>query len=105
MILHSRFPSADISEASNGEETLKTVSSNPPDLIFLDIRLPGSNGLDLAIEIKSLSPQIVIAIFTTHDFLEYREKAFQCGAQYFMSKHLTNAEDLVAVVSDVISRM
>jgi YesN/AraC family two-component response regulator len=105
MILRSRFPKVDISEASSGEEAMSTIQDLPPDLIFLDIHLPGLNGLDLAKEIKLQFPHIVIIIFTNHDFIEFREKAFQCGAEYFVSKHSSNIDDLASIVSDVISRV
>ncbi len=46
-ILSLRFPSMDIEEASNGSEALRKIGTINPDLVFMDIRLPGANGLDL----------------------------------------------------------
>jgi CheY-like chemotaxis protein len=45
--LHARFPSTDILEAANGEEALQKIKTLPPEAIFMDLRLPGANGLEM----------------------------------------------------------
>ena len=44
--LLSEFPSTEIIEAANGKEAFKRLSSNAIDLVFMDIRLPGENGIE-----------------------------------------------------------
>ena len=84
--LHSRFPSMDILEATNGKEALQKIKTLPPDFIFMDFRLPGENGLELTKNIKAQHPGIIIVILTNYDFPEYQDAAYQCGADHFLSK-------------------
>ena len=74
--LLSRFPSLTISEAEDGEEALRTIPAFLPDLIFMDIRLPNENGLELTRKIKGLYPHIKVVILTSYDLPEYQETAF-----------------------------
>jgi len=84
--LHARFPPTDIVEAANGEEALQKIRTLPPDAIFMDLRLPGANGLELTRKIKAQYPNIIIVILTNYDLPEYREAAVQSGADHFLSK-------------------
>jgi len=84
--LRSRFPSIDILEAANGEEAMQKIKTLPPDAIFMDLRLPGENGLELTKKIKAKYPDIIVVIITNYDLPEYREAAYQCGADHFLSK-------------------
>jgi DNA-binding NarL/FixJ family response regulator len=84
--LHSRLPSMDIFEASNGEEAMQKIKTLKPDAIFMDLRLPGENGLALTKKIKAKYPNIIVVIITNYDLPEYREAAYQCKADHFLSK-------------------
>jgi YesN/AraC family two-component response regulator len=85
-ILHLQFPLTVIEEAADGNEALKKVDTFLPDLIFMDIKLPGENGIHLTQKIKKDHPEIIIAILTSYDSPEYREAAFKCGANWFIAK-------------------
>ena len=85
-ILLFEFPLAVIEEAADGNEALNKVDTFLPDLIFMDIKLPGENGIHLTKEIKKDHPEIMIAILTSYDSPEYREAAFKCGANCFIAK-------------------
>ena len=84
--LRSRFPSVDILESADGEEAMQKIKTLPPDAIFMDLRLPGENGLELTKKIKAKYPDIVVVMITNYDLPEYREAAYQCGADHFLSK-------------------
>jgi DNA-binding NarL/FixJ family response regulator len=84
--LHSRFPSIDILEAANGEEAMQKIKTLKPEAIFTDLRLPGENGLELTKKIKAEHPDIIVVIITNYDLPEYREAAYQCKADHFLSK-------------------
>jgi DNA-binding NarL/FixJ family response regulator len=84
--LHSRIPSVEIIEAGNGEEALQKIKASPPDAILMDLRLPGENGLELTKKIKARYPDIIVVILTNYDLPEYREAAYQSGANHFLSK-------------------
>jgi len=88
-VLHDRLPALIIEEAGNGEEALQKIKGEPPDLIFVDMRLAGMSGLDLAQNVKRDFPFIRIAMLTGYDFPEYRRKASQFGVdRYFVKDSL-----------------
>ena len=78
--LISYFPSIDVDEAGDGEEALSKVEYRRPDLIFMDVQLPGENGLEVTKKIKRVYNDIVIVILTSYGLPEYRQQAFQNGA-------------------------
>ena len=84
--LQEQFPSMKIIEAADGIEAFQKIDSHPPNLIFMDIQLPGENGLELTRKIKADHPDIIIIILTSHDSPEYREAAIRCKADYFFAK-------------------
>ncbi len=100
--LKSRFPSMAITEAGDSEEALKEIGALPPQLIFMDIRLPGENGLELAKRIKTDHPEITIIIFTSHNFPEYREAAVRYKADYFLSKSSVATEEIFKLVKIIL---
>ena len=63
-ILISRFPSLNVREAQDGNRAIKKLEKQPPDIIFMDVRLPGENGFQLTRKIKAAYPGIVIIIIT-----------------------------------------
>lgn len=84
--LKSRFPSIVLDEAADGSEVMEKVKSLLPQLVFVDIRLPGLDGLELTRQIKALDPEIQVVILTSHDFTEAREAARIRGAYGLLSK-------------------
>ncbi|MFQ5935612.1 MAG: response regulator transcription factor [Acidiferrobacterales bacterium] len=104
-ILQTRFPSMEIIEAHDGEEALghlRGAGQPDPDLIFMDVRLPGENGLQVTRKVKAGCPQCVVAILTSYDLPEYREAAFANGASYFLPKSTSTAE-LLELVNSVLA--
>lgn len=84
--LRERFPAMTIDEEVDGSQVVDKVKAFQPDLVFMDIRLPGENGLALTEKIKVDCPGIVIIILTDYDLPEYREAALQGGADEFIPK-------------------
>jgi len=62
--LHDRFSSIEIYEAADGKEALQKIESLRPNLIFMDVVLPGENGLELAKQVKGRYPNIIVIILT-----------------------------------------
>jgi CheY-like chemotaxis protein len=84
--LQKRFPSAQVYEATDGREALLQVENLRPNLIFMDIRLPGENGLQLTQKIKAQYPDITVIILTSYDSPEYREAAVRSGGNAYIPK-------------------
>jgi two-component system KDP operon response regulator KdpE len=102
--LLAQYPKMEISEASNAEEALKKMNGFTPDLIFVDIGLPGESGLDFTREIKSTHPGIPIIILTSYDLPEYREVAIKYQADHFLSKGTTTKEQIVRMVKSILEK-
>lgn len=101
--LHSRFPSMEILEAGDAEEASKKIKTSTPDLIFIDIKLPGESGLELTKKIKTQNPDIPVFILTSYDLPEYREAAKQFQANHFLSKGSTTKESILTLVESLLS--
>jgi DNA-binding NarL/FixJ family response regulator len=96
--LQLSFPWAAIDEATTGAEALRRVKAFFPDLIFMDIRLPGESGLGLTQKIKAVYPDIIIFILSNYDAPEYRKAAYRYGADHFIAKESFNRMQLEGLV-------
>ena len=85
-ILWSRFPTMEIEEEPDGRDLFNKIDSFHPKIVFMDIRLPGENGLELTKKIKKNYPDIIIVILTSYDLPEYRQAARESMADYFVPK-------------------
>ena len=56
--------------ANNAEEGLRNIQDEQPDIIFLDVRLPGMNGLQALGQIKAIQPDATVVIMTAYDDVE-----------------------------------
>lgn len=102
-ILLSKFPSTRIREAGDGNRAIKETEKQTPNLIFMDVRLPGENGFQLTRRIKAAYPKTVLIIITSYDSPEYREAAFESGADFFVSKKASTATDILERVESIFS--
>ena len=94
MVFQKRFPAVVIEEAGTGEEALQRIQGMAPDLLFMDIQLPGVNGLELTQKIKRDFPNIRIAMLTSYDLPEYRRAAARFGSDRFFIKDLLDWEEI-----------
>ncbi len=102
--LLSRFPMMEVLEAGDGGEALKRVKAFSPDLVIVDIQLPGGNGLDLTKTLKAEYPNLKVIVLTMHDTPEYREAAYQSQANHFISKGSSTKEEILALIESVLSQ-
>ena len=98
------FPSISVEETGNVTEALSKVECLRPNIIFLDIQLPGGNGLELSKEIKQMYNDIVIVILTTNNLPEHRQQAFENGANHYISKRDDSCmEDILVRIEETMS--
>jgi YesN/AraC family two-component response regulator len=102
-IIHLQFTSMVIEEAAEGNEALRKVGTFLPNLIFMDIKLPGKSGLYLTKKIKKDHPEIIIVILTCYDSPEYRDAAFECGADRFIAKGALIWQEIEALIRSISS--
>ncbi|GAB4139903.1 sigma-54-dependent transcriptional regulator [Thermopirellula anaerolimosa] len=85
--------------ASDGEAALKSISARLPDLILMDVRLPGRDGLEIMRQIRSLHGKVPIVIMTAYGDLEIAVQAMRQGAFEYLVKPFE-----LAVVRRIIER-
>ncbi len=102
-ILAARFPSMVLEEAADGETALERIDDALPDLIFMDIKLPGENGLHLTEHIKKIHPEVVVVILTSYDWPEYRDAAYKFGANYFIMKGSSTNKEIVELIESILA--
>jgi len=72
--------------AQNGEEALSRFSEHPPDLVIMDIKMPGRNGIEVLKEIKSIDPKSLVIIMTAYGTTETAIEAMKHGAFDYILK-------------------
>lgn len=78
------------SQASNGKIALEIVRHNRPDLVLLDMKIPGMDGLEILKHIKSIDPTIIVIMMTAYGELDMIKRATDLGA----AKHFTKPFDI-----------
>ena len=72
--------------AEDGPEAIEVAENTKPDMAFLDINMPGMDGLTLTETLKEKFPDLVIAFVTGYSEFEYARKALQLGAEEYLLK-------------------
>lgn len=85
-IQSNQLPVNEILEASNGPDAVRLALEYRPDLILMDIRMPGQNGLDASREILAGFPQAKIVMVTAYDEFEYVRTALRTGVEDYLLK-------------------
>lgn len=83
---------------ASGEEALENVPQADPDLLLVDISLPGMSGIDLLEQLREAGVTVPALMLTGHDSASYQSEARRAGAQGFVMK-----QDGPAALSDAIS--
>jgi DNA-binding NarL/FixJ family response regulator len=86
-----------IGEANDGNEAISKALELKPDLVLMDVRMAGMNGLNATQQLKDEYPQMAIIILSTYDLHEYREAARIRGASGYVVK-MNMAEELLPTI-------
>ena len=84
-------------EAGTGEEGVQMFDELSPDLVLMDIQMPGMDGLEATAEIIAGSPEAKLVILSTYDAEEFESRALEAGALGFISKSDFGPDNLTAV--------
>lgn len=85
--LQYRFPGCVVHGVESGEQALEHVRAARPDVVLMDIDLPGIGGLEATARIKAQSPETAVAMLTTYDTPQHRLAASAAGADGYVAKH------------------
>lgn len=75
-----------IGHAQNVSEALSAIKKLNPDVVILDIRIPGGSGMDVLEDIKKEKEAPMVIILTNYPYPQYRKKCLGLGADYFFDK-------------------
>ena len=81
-----------VGEANDGQEALHLLPSLQPDLVLMDIAMPGMNGLETTVHIQKEYPGVRVIILSMHATVEYARRAVQAGAAGYLLKDASAAE-------------
>ena len=89
----------DTREAASGEEGLEAVRKEPPDLVLLDIWMPGIDGMEVLKRLKETHPFLPVIMMSGHGTIETAVKATRMGAYDFVEKPLSLEKILVTIAN------
>ncbi|MBI3465357.1 MAG: response regulator transcription factor [Planctomycetes bacterium] len=91
-----------VAEAANGEEVVRLAAESQPDVVLLDIRMPGTDGLAVLGRLKMQQPSVPVLIFSTYDNPTYVARAVALGASGYVLKG-SSREEFVQAIRTVAS--
>jgi DNA-binding NarL/FixJ family response regulator len=86
-----------VGSAANAKDAVKSILSLTPDIVILDIRLSGENGISVLERMKKEHRRPVSIMLTNYPYPQYRKKCSELGADYFFDK-VTDFEEFVALL-------
>ena len=89
-----------VGEASSGEEAVRETSKVLPDVVLMDIGMPGVNGLEATREIRKKAPKVRVLVLTMHDREDYLFQALRAGAAGYVLKG-ADVQDLLSAIRSV----
>ncbi|MGW8311879.1 MAG: sigma-54-dependent transcriptional regulator [Desulfuromonadales bacterium] len=91
----------DVVTAGNGEDALRLVHEETPELMLLDIQLPGIDGLEVLAKVKEIDSEIIVVMVTALGVLETAVKAMRLGAYDYINKPF-NLDELSIIVKKAL---
>jgi two-component system response regulator NreC len=86
-----------VGEAGNGEETMSLAEELRPDLVLLDIGMPGENGIEVTKRLKAALPQVVVLLLTMHEDESLLHEGLRAGAAGYVIKRAEESEIVQAI--------
>jgi len=101
--LSEAFPDCNFLEAKSGEGAANQVLAQPPDIVLMDIGLPGMNGIRATRIIKAIAPQTKVVVVTIYEDLEHQSDALAAGASAYVTKRKMHSE-LIPIISMLLGK-
>ena len=86
-----------VGQAHNAEDAIASILELKPDVVILDIRLPGKSGIDVLKDIRAKKLPIRVIMLTNYPYPQYRKKCESLGADYFFDK-VAEIEEIPKVI-------
>ena len=103
LLKRMRKRQVNVSGVKSGEEALQWLSGNAADVVVLDVRMPGMDGIETLKAIKKLNPLVEIIMLTGHANLEVARKGMELGAFDYLMKPI-DIDELLYKVQDACKK-
>src|SRR5437899_6935424 len=97
MILEAEADLSVVGEAGNGEEAVELARRHTPDVALMDIRMPGTDGIEATQRMTTAGPLPKVLVLTTFDLDEYAFGALRAGASGFLLKDVPPGQRVAAL--------
>ena len=77
-----------LDQVKNGIEAVERIRTLKPDVVILDIGLPGRNGMEILEEVKRQKPAPFVVILTNYPYPQYQQRCAEAGADFFFDKSI-----------------
>lgn len=84
-----------VGEAADGRESIEAAGALKPDVILMDVNLPGISGIEATRQIRSALPRVVVLLLSARDTDEFDRVAEDCGASGYLAKAQLSPEHLI----------
>jgi DNA-binding NarL/FixJ family response regulator len=84
-------------EAENAAQALDILAVSRPDLLLVDITLPGKSGLELIKDVRAMYPELPMLVISMHDESLYADRVLRAGARGYITKHEGGAKMITAI--------
>jgi two-component system NarL family response regulator len=91
-----------VAEAANGRDAIAAFLEHRPDVVLMDLRMPGMEGVEAISRIRDVDPQALVVVLTTYDADEDIARALRVGAKAYILKDIA-ADALLACIRDVLA--
>lgn len=94
----------DVASAANGAEALEVAKSHSPDLILLDLHMPGMDGIGFLqnYNLKKNHPTVKVVVFSNLDMQKEIDEAYELGAERYVLKAMASPKELIKLVKDTL---
>ncbi len=93
----------EVALAADGDEALRLVAQESPDVLLTDLRMPGMDGLELLTRVRAGYPEVAIVIMTAHGTIRSAVRALRDGAEDYLTKPI-DVEELEHLLEGLFSR-
>jgi DNA-binding NarL/FixJ family response regulator len=101
-LLVDAFPGVHFSEASNGDEALAQLFGSQPDVMLLDINMPGRSGFEVLKDVNQIYPQLPVIMVSVQSESQYALRCLRAGAAEYVNKD-SASEELVPAIKKILN--
>jgi len=101
IIIRGQNDLALVNSYSNAEKAIQDLPENPPDIVIVDITLPGMKGTELIMKLKTIMPQTQFMVCSIHDDNDTIFEALKSGASGYILKVPVTADDILRAIHDL----